>query len=154
MIEVQGLKEFEKMMKSLPMKMRRRKILQIIRSVAGPVEKAAKQEAAMIESNAWVNHKRMNSGNLEASIGRIAGKSKDYVNIMVAPRAKGRYQGFHAHLVQFGTASRANKKGSNRGVMPANNFMGRAFDKTLNNVRSDFERQIAKQVEKYANGLN
>lgn len=151
MYEVQGLEQFEKIMKGLSEKMRRSEIYNVIRNVAGPVEKAAKLEAAKIESNAWTQHKRINSGNLEESIGRIRGKSRDYANIQVAPRAKGRFKGFHAQLVQFGTAGRRNKKGQNRGRMTANPFMQRAFDKTLNGVRANFEKQIAKKIEKFAN---
>lgn len=150
MYEVQGLEQFEKIMKGLPEKMRRKEIYNVIRNVAGPVEKAAKLEAQKIEADAWSNHRRMNTGNLEDSIGRIKGKSKDFINTQVAPRAKGRFKGFHAQLVQFGTKGRANKKGQNRGSMTANPFMQRAFDKTLNGVRAEFERQIAKKIEKFA----
>lgn len=151
MYEVQGLDQFEKIMKGLSDKMRRSQMYSLIRNVAGPVEKAAKQEAAKIESDAWSKHKRINSGNLEESIGRIRGKSKDYLNIQVAPRAKGRFKGFHAQLVQFGTTDRRNKKGQNRGKMDPNPFMQRAFDKTLSGVRANFEKQIAKKIEKLAN---
>jgi len=151
MYEVQGLEQFEKIMKGLSDKMRRSQMYSLIRNVTGPVEKAAKAEAAKIESDAWSKHKRINSGNLEESIGRIRGKSKDYLNIQVAPRAKGRFKGFHAQLVQFGTVDRTNKKGQNRGRMDPNPFMQRAFDKTLNGVRGNFEKQIAKKIEKLAN---
>ncbi len=144
-----NLKAWETMLKKMPEKMRRKEIMKIIRNVSGPAEKAAKTEAAMIEARAWQEHRRINSGNLERSIGRIQGKSKDFLNIQVAPRAKSGFKGFHAHLVHFGTKNRNNKKGQNRGSMPANDFMRRAFDKSLNQVRADFERKIAKQTEKY-----
>lgn len=151
MYEVQGLEKFEQIMKGLSDKMRRSEMYSLIRNVAGPVEKAAKQEAAKIESDAWTNHRRINTGNLEASIGRIRGKSKEYLNIQVAPRARGRFKGFHAQLVQFGTDTRRTKKGANRGKMDPNPFMQRAFDKTLNGVRGNFEKQVAKKIQKFAN---
>tara|TARA_R110000822_G_scaffold15064_2_gene52436 strand:+ start:360 stop:818 length:459 start_codon:yes stop_codon:yes gene_type:complete len=151
MYEVQGLEQFERIMKGLSEKMRRAEMFNLIRKVAGPVEKAAKQEAAQIESQAWSQYGRINSGNLEESIGRIRGKSKEFLNVQVAPRAKGRFKGFHAQLVQFGTDGRTNKKGQNRGKMTANPFMKRAFDKTLNGLRGDFEKQVAKKIEKFAN---
>lgn len=143
------LKEFEKMMKGLNEKMRRRKLLQIIRSVAGPAEKAARQEVAMIEREAWVREKRITTGNLEGSIGRFAGKSKEYPNVMVGARAKGSYKGWHGHLVHDGTKNRRTKKGISRGAAKPDPFMQRAFDKTRNQVRADFEKQVAKYIEKH-----
>lgn len=148
-VEVQGLKEFENQLKRLDESMQRKQIMSLIRRVAGPVEKAAKLEAAMIETRA-LQAGRITTGNLEDSIGRIRGKAKEYPNIQVAPRAKGRFKGFHAQLVQFGTSVRKTRTGANRGAAKPDPFMTRAFNKTLNSVRADFEKQIAKQVEKNA----
>lgn len=159
-IEV-DLTEFNKAMKGLNEKMRRRKVMQIIRNVAGPAQKAAKQEVQMIEREAWVRDKRITTGNLEASIGRFSGKSKDYPNVMVGPRVKGKFHGWHGHLVHDGTKQRRGRakkslfgKRYNRGAAKPNPYMQRAFDKTRDRVRADFEKQIAKYIEKMANGTS
>jgi len=93
---------------------------------------------------------RFPTGNLMESIGNITGRSKEYPNIQVGPRAKGRFKGAHAQLIQFGTKNRKNRYGKNRGKVTANPFMQRAFDKTFPRVKSDFEKQVAKEVERIA----
>lgn len=133
----------------MPDKAKRSTLLKIIRRVTGPVVEAAKHEVAQIQENAFAEG-RFPTGNLLASIGNITGRSKEFPNIQVGPRAKGQFKGAHAQLIQFGTKNRRNKYGSNRGKVTANPFMERAFKKTFPAVKSDFEKQVAKEVEKIA----
>ncbi|AWW32176.1 hypothetical protein DN752_19645 [Echinicola strongylocentroti] len=146
-------------MKGLPEKLKRKKLLQLIRKVTGPVEKAAKLEVQMIERRAWTEEGRATTGNLEASIGRIRGKSKEFPNIQVAPRAKGKFQGGHGHLVHFGTKKRygSARRGLSgryyRGAVKPNPYMKRAFDKTFNQSRAQFEKDMARYLQQELNKL-
>jgi len=148
-VEIEGFKRLESQLKQLPEKVKRTTLYRILRDVTGPVEKAVLAEVNKIERDAEAAG-RQTTGNLYDAIGKIQGKSKEYVNIQVAPRAKGKFRGWHAHLVHFGTKTRKTKKGWSRGAAKENLFMERAFQKTLTQVRPDFENKIAKEIEKLA----
>lgn len=146
-MEVEGLKALQSQLKQVPERIKRNELYRILRNVTGPVEKAMRDEVTKIEMAAQAAG-RETTGNLYDAIGRIRGKSKEYLNIQVAPRVKGNYKGYHAHLVNFGTKVRKTRKGYNRGAARENNFAQRAFDRTLNMVRPEFEAQVAKSTER------
>ena len=146
-MNVEGLDTLQSQLKQLPEKIKKNELYRILRNVTGVVEDAARAEVAKIERDAEAAG-RQTTGNLYDAIGRIRGKSKEYVNVQVAPRAKGNYRGWHAHLVHFGTVNRTTKKGWKRGAATANPFMERAFNKTLSQVKPKFEMEIAKSTEK------
>lgn len=146
-VEIEGLKQLQSQLKQVPEKIKRNELYRILRNVTVPVEKAMKSEVSKIEADAHAAG-RETTGNLFDAIGKIRGKSKEYLNIQVAPRARGNYKGWHAHLVNFGTKTRSTKKGKNRGAARENNFAQRAFDRTLNSVRPDFEAQVANSTER------
>lgn len=145
--EVQGLKELQSQLRQVPERIKRNELYRILRNVTGPVENAMRAEVTAIEMAAQAAG-RDTTGNLYDAIGSIRGKSKEYLNLQVAPRARGKYKGWHAHLVNFGTKSRRTKRGFNRGAARENNFAQRAFDKTINQVRPNFEAQVAKSTER------
>ncbi len=146
-MEVHGLKELQSQLKQVPEKIKRNELYRILRNVTGPVEDAMRAEVTKIERAAQAKG-RETTGNLYDAIGRIRGKSKEYLNLQVAPRVRGNYRGWHAHLVNFGTKVRQTKMGWNRGAARENNFAQRAFDRTINQVRPDFEAQVAKSTER------
>jgi hypothetical protein len=168
-MDIQGLRELQSQLKQLPEKAKRQRLLAIIKNVTGPVLSAAQREVNAIEMAAQ-SAGRLTTGNLYGSLGFVTGRSKEYPNIQVAPRVSGRaetywrkrsssggrrksagsFNGFHAHLVHFGTGARKTRKGFNRGSGSGNPFMQRAFDKTLPSVRPNFEAAIAKEVERLA----
>lgn len=146
---MEGLDLLIRQLRSMPDKAKRSTLLKIIRRVTGPVVAAARHEVAQIEEKAF-SEGRFPTGNLMESIGNITGRSKEYPNIQVGPRAKGRFKGAHAQLIEFGTKNRTNRYGKNRGKVTANPFMQRAFDSTFPRVKTDFEKQVAKEVERIA----
>lgn len=166
-MEVEGMKQLQSQLRQLPEKAKRSRLISIIKNVTGPVLKAAQGEVSKIESAAQAQG-RLTTGNLYDSLGFVTGKSKDYINVQVAPRVSGRasvywkkrsqadgrkkgggnkFSGFHAHLVHFGTKGRKTNKGYRRGAAKANPYMERAFNKTLSGVRSNFEARVAKEIE-------
>src|SRR5690349_1977459 len=77
--------------------------------------------------------------NTEKSIGatKISRTRADSVGeVHVGPRRKGGYKGQAAHLNEFGTGPRRNKKGAYRGRMSAKPFIAPAFEATKLQVDS------------------
>lgn len=88
-------------------------------------------------------------GYLVDSIGamKTSFKKADAVGeVIVGPRRKSPYKGFHGHLVEFGTRQRRNKKGANRGVMPAHPFAEPAFNQTKQVVEENIRVQVGKKL--------
>lgn len=131
--ELEGWDEMLREVERLPDRMKRNELLKIMRRVAKPTVRAAKANVSSI------------SGRLERSIGSITGRSKKYPNVQVGPRAKGKNEGFHGHLVEFGHG------GPN--PAPAHPFMRPAYDQTKGMVTQDAARQVAKYLQKRANQL-
>lgn len=146
-LEIEGMKELISQLKQVPEKIKKNELYRILRNVTGPVEDAMKHEVAQIQEKAF-SEGRPTTGNLYDAIGRIRGKSQEFINVQVAPRAKRGFKGGHAHLVNFGTKNRATKKGWNRGAARANNFSERAYNKTRAAVTKEMEKQVAKSTER------
>lgn len=88
-------------------------------------------------------------GNLVDSIGGIKTPMKhagSVGEVSIGPRRTRTYRGHHGHLVEFGTRPRKNKKGANRGVMPAKPFMEPAFQSTKAKVIENIRVEIGKKV--------
>ena len=142
------MKELQSQLKQVPEKIKKNELYRILRNVTGPVEDAMKHEVAQIQEKAF-SEGRPTTGNLYDAIGRIRGKSQEFINVQVAPRGKRRgYKGGHAHLLNFGTKIRTTRKGLNRGKATANNFSERAFNKTRAAVTAQMEKQVAKSIER------
>jgi HK97 gp10 family phage protein len=92
------------------------------------------------------------TGNLAESIGTVTAKSEvfgvksELGLINVGPRRRGRYKGFHGHLNEFGTKTRYNKAGAERGEMKITKFMEPAWEQTKDKVESNITNQLGKQV--------
>lgn len=82
------------------------------------------------------------TGNLKRSIGyKKVNKGATNLAYTVTPRAaKG---GWHKAIVMNGTGQRRNKKGANRGRMPANDFQAQAEQA----AQGAFDRKIKKIIE-------
>jgi hypothetical protein len=94
------------------------------------------------------------NGFLIDSIGAVrssAGRAEDLGEVGIGPR-RGRYKGFAAHLVEYGTKARKlkgtgkYKQGTKRGVMPAKPFAGPAWDKTQGIVKAKIAEQIGRRI--------
>ena len=136
MISVTGLREIDKVLEELPK--------QMTHAILGAAHVAA---AKPLVEKAKLTAPEGPTGNLVDSIGAVKTSIKraDAIGqVFVGPRRKGRYKGYHGHMVEFGTKRRRTKKGANRGVMPAKPFMAPSFNQT----KSEVERQIAQQIGK------
>lgn len=132
--EIQGFAEFERQLKRLPEKQKRSEILKVLRKVTRPLIQAAR---------ANIND---HTGNLSRSIGNITGKSREYPNILVGPRAKGKNRGQHGHLVEAGHGGPK--------AAPAHPYMKPAIDQTSNLISKDMEQKIAKHLQKTIDRLS
>jgi HK97 gp10 family phage protein len=96
------------------------------------------------------------TGNLIDSIGAVKTpfkKANVVGEVTVGPRRTRKLRGQHGHLVEFGTVSRENKKGANRGVMPAEPFAEPAFEQTkeqvINRISVSVGRKLNNTMRRY-----
>lgn len=85
--------------------------------------------------------------NLEKSIGVVKRREKDKskVRFSVTPRRGGKFDGFYAHMIEFGTSK-----------MPAQPFMRPAFEsqdkQSIEAAKEYMAKRIDKEAEKAKNG--
>jgi len=90
------------------------------------------------------------TGNLIDSIGVIKtpfARSGALGEINVGPR-RGRYKGYAAHLVEYGTGPRK-YKGANRGVMPKRPFALPSWIKTKGRVQSSISEHLSRALLRF-----
>jgi hypothetical protein len=146
-LQSSGWDDLDRLMKQFGIFPKRSKLIALIKKSIKPTLVATQNEVARID-RASPND---TTGNLFDSIGFITGRSKEFVNVQVGPRAKGRWKGFHGHFVEFGTRSRG--QGGRYGAARPNPFMKPGFDKSFRQSVSGFEIEIAKYVEDEAQKL-
>lgn len=91
------------------------------------------------------------TGKLIDSIGVIKTpykKANAIGEIHVGPR-RGRYKGHAAHLVEYGTKARQNKRGANRGVMPKRPFARPSWDRTKNKVENSIADHLGRHLRNF-----
>lgn len=97
-IDIIGDKEFRKVMKALPDRTTRKVMLGIFRQAGKPVRDEAKRRVPVKEKI------------LQRSIGFITGRKKgrsaNAAVLWIGPRTRkgSKYPGYHAHLIEYGTA--------------------------------------------------
>lgn len=107
-----------------------------------PWVKAARQEAPSGPDDGKSDKKKLKKG--------IGKKVKKYPSGAIVAIVGNVLEAFHAHLVEFGTTFRFHKSGKYVGVMPANPFMRRAYDRTKREVVRKTEQFAWKGIEKEA----
>lgn len=133
---MQGVEEIEKVLAGLPGKFGEQVVLKVLRKSAKPLINEAKQRAPK------------DDGDLQKSIGTISGRGGGKgKQIYVGPKRGGGFKGYHAHLVEYGTAPRKLDKPhvvtiggrtvtiTHTGTMPAKPFMRPAFDTKIDEVQ-------------------
>jgi hypothetical protein len=140
------------LMKAFGMSLNRRELIMLIKRSIKPTLEATQQEANRIEKEAK-SKGRIPTGNLADSIGFITGRSKEFVNIQVGPRVKGKWKGFHGHWVEFGTGDRKTNKGVRRGIAKPNPYMKPAFDRSYKQSSTNFKNEVAIYVENKVNQI-
>lgn len=136
LFELDGWDRFLKAVQSLPDKQKRSELLKIMRRVARPTVNAAKAFVPKREKK------------LERSIGVITSRSRTYPSVYAGPRVKGSHEGFHGHLVEFGTGPRVRKDGSYAGQMPAQPYMRPAYEQTKGQAVSLASNLVSRQMQK------
>lgn len=62
---------------------------------------------------------------------------------------RGKFKGFHGHLVEYGTKSRKTRAGWNRGTMPKKPFMLPAWEQTSSRVQASINTEIGKSLYRF-----
>lgn len=137
-IRVTGFKEIDNVLKGLPKQLSHKVLQAAHMAAAKPLIEAEKLGAP-----------EGPTGNLVDSIGAVKtsmGRAQSLGEIQVGPRRGGRFKGHAGHLVEDGTKQRTNRRGANRGKMPARPFALPAFEKTKNVVLSMINTEIGRKL--------
>jgi hypothetical protein len=126
-IRLTGVKEIDDVLKGLP-KQVNHKLLQ----------QAHTQASKVLVEKAKLLAPEGENGDLVDSIGTVRegfAKASELGLVQTGPRRRrGRYKGHAGHLVEYGTVSRRNRSGANRGIMPKKPFMEPAWESTKDKV--------------------
>jgi HK97 gp10 family phage protein len=145
---MEGVDDIEKVLAGLPGRFGEKVVTKTLRKSAKPLIAEAKQNAP--------EHK----GNLKKSIGAINGRGGGKGSqIYVGPRRGGSFKGYHAHLVEYGTAPRklatphlATILGktvliTHTGSMPAHPFLRPAYDAKIGEVQEVIKQEFRSILE-------
>lgn len=148
-IKVTGIKEIDDCFKAMPLALADKTLQQVGAAVAKPLIAKAKLIAP-----------EGPTGNLVDSIGVVKGKfnqvaslQREVGEVTVGPR-RGKFKGYAAHLVEYGTKPRYTKgkgkirkiKNAYRGIMKKKPFMGPAFNATKDLMKSMYNTEVAKKL--------
>lgn len=127
MVEVAGMDELLRNLKTLPEKVQKRVLVGGVRAAAKPVLNEAKRLVPK------------DTGNLKKSIGvtKLRTKKKSLVWFQVSTRKNGKYDGWYGRFIEVGTAK-----------MPAHPFMRPAFEKEGENAIIALKEYVAKRLDK------
>jgi len=138
-IAITGIKELDMVLKMMPRAIDDKFMLQVNTEKAKPLVQRMKLTAP-----------EGPTGNLVDSIGvvRMSKRLGQLGTVWVGPRRKGGHRGFAGHLVEFGTKTRTNKRGANRGIMPKTPFAEPSFIATAPQIKAGETEAIAKVLVK------
>lgn len=145
-LRLTGNKDIDRVLTGLPRQMNHR-VLQTAHAAAG---KATVTAAKLLAPEGP-------TGNLVDSIGVVKtpiGRAGALGEITIGPR-RGRYKGYAAHLVEYGTRRRTLKgrgkyrRGTNRGIMPKKPFMLPAWQRTQRQVIASIDGQVGRVLYNY-----
>lgn len=134
-----GDKDVDKVLKGLPLQVNH-KVLQTAHASAARVLVNAEKLSAPEGP----------TGNLVDSIGVIKtplAKSGALGEINIGPR-RGRYKGYAAHLVEYGTRRRS-YKGADRGIMPKKPFALPSWVKTKGKVQTSISDHLSRALLRF-----
>lgn len=145
-LRVTGIREIDKVLVGLPLQLNHRVLQAAHASAAKPLVAAEKLGAP-----------EGPTGNLVDSIGIIKtsfGRAGQLGEISVGPR-RGKYRGYAAHLVEFGTRPRVTRgrgryrAGTNRGIMPSHPFVLPAWNRTKGVVQDGIRVEIGRKLTSF-----
>ncbi len=141
--QFEGFKEVEQLLDALPKKLGEQTLQKILRKNAQP----------LIQRGRELVPRR--KGEIAKSLGVVAGRGAGRgTSIYVGPRRSKAFQGYAAHLLEFGTAPRVKKNGQSTGSMPASPFWRPAFDQTKDQIIAGIRLDIKAVLDSNFQGLN
>lgn len=125
--EIRGLAETLKALKQLPINIQNNVMAGTVRAATKPIVKDARANAPQ------------KTKNLKKSIGVVKRKSEDKTKLhfSVTPRKGKKYNGWYAHLIEFGTSKLA-----------PNPFMRTAFENQDRQGIEEAKKYLAKRLDK------
>ncbi len=156
-ITVTGVKEIDDCLNKMPLVLTER-VLQLAGVAAS---KVLVEKARLLAPEGPTGNLVDSIGAVKSSFNKVATLLRDVGEVTVGPRrggigGGGRYKGNAGHLVEYGTRPRRTKgrskgrkriiKNANRGVMPKKPFMEPAFQATKDQVLSQYNAQVGKQL--------
>ncbi|MEY3400427.1 MAG: hypothetical protein RLZZ86_24 [Cyanobacteriota bacterium] len=147
-LSVTGIVEIDILLKGLPNQVNHRVMGSAHADAAKPLINVAKNIVARRE-------KVTGTGRLENSIGPVKlsqRKSKEVGLVHVGPvRKKGRYYGYHGHLVEYGHRLVSSKKTGKRniGFVRPYPFMRPAFEQTKKQVETNITGSVERKLMSY-----
>jgi HK97 gp10 family phage protein len=135
-ISVTGVKEIDACLKAMPAALTHKVLGTAHADAAKPLVQREKSLAPVGSTHNLVD----SIGVVKSSIARAGSLGE----VRVGPRKRGRYKGFAAHLIEYGTRPRRTKKGANRGFLRPEPFAEPAFNQTKGVVQAGIVTSIGK----------
>jgi HK97 gp10 family phage protein len=137
-----GIKEVQQLLDALPKRLGEKTLSKVLRRAARPLIDRGKELVSR------------DDGDVAKSLGVIAGRGAGRgQSVYVGPRRSGIFKGYHAHLLEYGTAPRVRKDGKSTGTMPARPFWRPAYDQTIEQVIASIRLDIKAILESDFKGL-
>lgn len=141
-LTVTGVREIDKVLSGMPKELSHRVLQQANTEAAKVLVMKAKSLAPEGPTGRTVD----SIGTVKPNI-----KRADELGVVLTGPRRGRYGGHAAHLVEYGTVTRKNRRGANRGRMTARPFMRPAYEQTKELIFSDINRIIGKKLYQFMN---
>lgn len=177
LVQITGFAELQEKLKLLSSdKQKRAEMLKVLRKVASGTVRVARRKAPVAPRKHMVSGKRtkkvIEPGALRKSIGIIQGKkggARENPTIYVGPRAKGNWDGWYGHFVEYGhniyngsfkrkhsasAKARAHNAMGAKSKTASNPFMADTYAETKGQVTAETEKQVARVVQKTIDRLS
>jgi|ERR1044071_6389933 hypothetical protein len=136
-VKLTGVKEIDQVLKGMPAQLNHR----VLQAAHASALKQTIDQAKLLAPEGPTGDTIDSLGIIKPSFARAS----DLGLVEGGPR-RGKYKGNKAHLIEYGTKSRATKKGANRGVMPKRPFMEPAWQRTKSSVLSSVNNFIGAKL--------
>lgn len=148
-VKVTGVDEIDSVLKVLPLALTD-SILQQAGSNAG---KILVNKAKLLAPEGPTGYLIDSIGVVKGRFNQVVSLQRDIGAVTIGPR-RGRYKGYAAHLVEYGTRKRQTKgrgkkriiRKANRGTMPRKPFMKPAFDATIGQMQQSYNAFVSRRI--------
>lgn len=148
LMTLHGAAELEAALRELPFRLAKSTLRRALLLAAVPMVDAARANAPTnrLKARTQLGSQLSRRQRAQAGRGQRGPKSGTYTVLAYVGQRPSR----HAHLLEFGSGPRYNKKGQYRGVMPITPFLRPAFDSTAPEVLNRFGRILGVEIERAA----